>query len=84
MSLFYIFIYSWLNFHILNFYVGYDSVSTVIISFIGQCIYPGKVTDADTFRVGNIGHLFAEDMKHLVECIKKVLIRMDVRIPVQY
>jgi len=55
-----------------------------LLSNLGQCIYPGKVTDADTFRVGNIGHLFAEDMKHLVECIKKVLIRMDVRIPVQY
>ena len=72
-----------LIFHHLNPHLGYDSDFSVIY-FTGQCIYPGKVTDADTFRVGNIGHLFAEDMKHLVECIKKVLIRMDVRIPVQY
>ena len=50
----------------------------------GQCIYPGKVTDADTFRIGNIGDLFPKDMDHLVVCIMKVLLQMEVRIPVQY
>ena len=52
--------------------------------FSGQCIYPGKVTDADTFRIGNIGDLFPKDMDHLVVCIMKVLLQMEVQIPVQY
>jgi len=54
------------------------------LSDLGQCIYPGKVTDADTFRIGNIGHLFPKDMDHLVVSIMKVLLQMEVRIPVQY
>lgn len=31
----------------------------------GYAIYPGKVTDADTFRVGNIGEIYPEDMEKL-------------------
>jgi len=50
----------------------------------GQVIYPGKVTDADTFRIGNIGHLFPQDMKVLLNCIEKVLQEMNVSIPVKY
>ena len=37
----------------------------------GQVIYPGKVTDADTFRIGNIGHLFPQDMKVLLTHTEK-------------
>lgn len=29
----------------------------------GFVIYPGKVSDADTFRIGTIGHLFPNDIK---------------------
>merc|ERR1712141_417756 len=54
------------------------------LSDLGQCIYPGKVTDADTFRIGNIGHLFAEDCRKLIVCIKKVLQEMSVPVPIQY
>lgn len=31
----------------------------------GYVIYPGKVTDADTFRIGNIGEIYREDMEKL-------------------
>ena len=31
----------------------------------GYAIYPGKVTDAETFRVGNIGEIYPEDMEKL-------------------
>ena len=52
--------------------------------FSDQVIYPGKVTDADTFRVGNIGHLFPKDMHHLISCIVRVLDEMGVKMPVKY
>ncbi len=41
-------------------------------------IYPGKLTQADTFRIGNIGHLFENDMYYLVESIKGVLNEMNI------
>ncbi len=37
----------------------------------GFVIYPGKVTHADTFRIGNIGNVFPEDMKRLVRAVRK-------------
>jgi len=36
----------------------------------GFVIYPGKVTSADTFRIGNIGDLCPEDMRRLVDAVK--------------
>ena len=36
----------------------------------GYAIYPGKVTEADTFRIGNIGEIYEEDMIKLAEIIK--------------
>ena len=41
-------------------------------------IYPGKLTQADTFRIGNIGHLFENDMYYLVDSIKAVLNEMNI------
>lgn len=35
----------------------------------GFVIYPGKVSDADCFRIGNIGHVFPEDMERLITAI---------------
>lgn len=35
----------------------------------GFVIYPGKVTKIDTFRIGNIGDVFPEDMIRLVKTI---------------
>jgi len=37
----------------------------------GFVIYPGKVTKIDTFRIGNIGDVFPEDMKRLLRAIKE-------------
>jgi 2-aminoethylphosphonate-pyruvate transaminase len=36
----------------------------------GFVIYPGKVTQADTFRIGNIGNVLPEDMRRLVKAVK--------------
>lgn len=46
-----------------------------------QVIYPGKVTNADCFRIGNIGHLFPKDMEHLLVCIEEVMKSMELPIP---
>jgi 2-aminoethylphosphonate-pyruvate transaminase len=45
----------------------------------GFVIYPGKVTDADCFRIGNIGRLFPEDMDALLTALGEVLAEMGVR-----
>ncbi|MDE0891350.1 MAG: 2-aminoethylphosphonate--pyruvate transaminase [Planctomycetota bacterium] len=45
----------------------------------GFVIYPGKVTDADCFRIGNIGRLFPEDMDALLSALGGVLAEMGVR-----
>jgi len=39
----------------------------------GFVIYPGKVTGADTFRIGNIGHVFAQDMERLLDAVRQVV-----------
>jgi 2-aminoethylphosphonate-pyruvate transaminase len=48
----------------------------------GFVIYPGKLTQVDCFRIGNIGRLFEKDMMALVEAIREVLAEMDVPVPV--
>ena len=44
----------------------------------GFVIYPGKVTDASCFRIGNIGRLFVEDMDALLAALAQVLSDMGV------
>ena len=39
----------------------------------GYAIYPGKLTDQDTFRIGNIGEIYAEDIEKLVGIIADYL-----------
>lgn len=39
----------------------------------GYAIYPGKVTDADTFRIGSIGDVYSDDMMKVAEIIKNYL-----------
>lgn len=41
-------------------------------------IYPGKVTNADTFRIGTIGHVFPEDIKLLVQNVGEVVAEMGI------
>ena len=38
----------------------------------GFVIYPVKISDADTFRIGNIGDIFPSDIKALLEAIREV------------
>ena len=49
---------------------------------LDQVIYPGKVTEAPCFRIGNIGHVSTKDMEHLLHCIKIVLKEMQIPLPV--
>lgn len=39
----------------------------------GYAIYPGKVTEAETFRIGNIGEIYREDIIRLCEIMKTFL-----------
>ncbi|NFM80313.1 2-aminoethylphosphonate--pyruvate transaminase [Clostridium botulinum] len=39
----------------------------------GFVIYPGKLTDVDTFRIGNIGEIYKEDIKELYTIIKEYM-----------
>lgn len=36
----------------------------------GFVIYPGKVTGADTFRIGNIGNIVPDDIRRLIKAIE--------------
>eukprot|EP00126_Sphaerothecum_destruens_P004726 Sdes_comp18351_c0_seq1m8113 len=44
-------------------------------------IYPGKVTKIDSFRIGNIGHIFPKDMQRLMAAIQQVCTQMGLPIP---
>ena len=35
----------------------------------GYVIYPGKISEAETFRIGNIGHVYESDMNDLVDVV---------------
>lgn len=39
----------------------------------GYAIYPGKVTEAETFRIGNIGEIYKEDIIRLCDIVKEFL-----------
>ena len=47
----------------------------------GMLIYPGKLTEKDCFRIGNIGHLFREDIEALLTAIAAVLVEMQIAVP---
>lgn len=47
----------------------------------GQVIYPGKVSNANCFRVGNIGHLFPDDMRTFLEHLEVVMREMGLPVP---
>ena len=44
----------------------------------GFIIYPGKVSGADCFRIGTIGHIFPADIRNLVAAIRDVLSEMHI------
>jgi 2-aminoethylphosphonate-pyruvate transaminase len=46
----------------------------------GFVIYPGKVSAADCFRIGTIGHLFPNDMRSLLAAIRSTLAAMHIEL----
>lgn len=38
----------------------------------GFVIYPGKISERDTFRIGTIGHIDSNDIRNLLEAIKSL------------
>jgi 2-aminoethylphosphonate-pyruvate transaminase len=49
----------------------------------GFIIYPGKLSKADAFRIGNIGQLFPEDVKNLVKAVEEVLTEGNMLAPLE-
>jgi 2-aminoethylphosphonate-pyruvate transaminase len=45
----------------------------------GYVIYPGKLTVADSFRIGCIGRLYSDDMRGALAAVREVLDEMRVR-----
>ena len=43
-------------------------------------IYPGKVSEADCFRIGSIGRILPADMMALLAAIREVLVEMEVEL----
>jgi 2-aminoethylphosphonate-pyruvate transaminase len=46
----------------------------------GYVIYPGKLTVADSFRIGCIGRLYPKDMKGALGAVREVLAEMGVKL----
>jgi 2-aminoethylphosphonate-pyruvate transaminase len=47
----------------------------------GMVIYPGKLTEVDCFRIGNIGRIYESDIESLLTAIEATLLEMNVEIP---
>jgi 2-aminoethylphosphonate-pyruvate transaminase len=58
------------NFEFTRFYEALNARDFVI--------YPGKVSDADCFRIGNIGRIFEADVRSLLVAIGDVLDEMNI------
>jgi 2-aminoethylphosphonate-pyruvate transaminase len=58
------------NFKFADFY---DRLATS-----GFVIYPGKVSEAECFRIGTIGHIFEHGIRELLTAIRTVLDEMDI------
>ncbi|MBU1662386.1 MAG: 2-aminoethylphosphonate--pyruvate transaminase [Chloroflexi bacterium] len=43
-------------------------------------IYPGKVSQADCFRIGSIGRIFPADMHALLAAIRETLVEMEIEL----
>jgi len=43
-------------------------------------IYPGKVSDADCFRIGTIGRIQPQDVRTLLAATEQALSEMDVQL----
>lgn len=58
-----------------NFGIFYEKLNSR-----GFVIYPGKLSKANAFRIGNIGYIFPKDIKALLAAIKEVLEEENVLI----
>jgi len=47
----------------------------------GFIIYPGKISQADTFRIGTIGRIFEADIRALVGAIRETIDEMEMKRP---
>jgi len=52
----------------------------VKLSDRGFVIYPGKLSKADAFRIGNIGQIFPDDVRALIKGIEEVLEEDKIRV----
>lgn len=52
-----------------------------ILADCGFIIYPGKLTQVGTFRIGNIGRLFPSDLEQLVQAVRGALLEMGCVVP---
>ena len=43
-------------------------------------LYPGKVSDADCFRIGTIGHVFPDDISELLDCVSATVKELGIQI----
>lgn len=43
-------------------------------------IYPGKVSHADTFRIGTIGHVFPDDIDELIAAVADAVAQLNIRL----
>jgi 2-aminoethylphosphonate-pyruvate transaminase len=48
----------------------------------GYVIYPGKLTHADCFRIGTVGHLYQADIQALLDGIRQTCEEVGLRYPV--
>ena len=46
----------------------------------GFIIYPGKISQADTFRIGSIGHIVESDIRSLLVAIRQSIAEMGVKL----
>jgi 2-aminoethylphosphonate-pyruvate transaminase len=53
------------------------------LSARGFVIYPGKVTDADCFRIGTIGRIEVQNMDSLISAIAAVLRELRIELPLR-
>ena len=59
------FLYPTDDFSFINFYEA--------VKARGFVLYPGKISQADTFRVGNIGEVYPDDIKRLIKAVREVV-----------
>ena len=47
-------------------------------------IYPGKLTEGLSFRIGSIGEVYEKNILELIEAIKQYLVEKKIETPIKY